>query len=207
MSLSCNWSNKAKGTTIGASSGAAVGGVIGKKAGNTAAGIIIGAAVGGTAGYFIGRYMDRQAEEIEKDLEGVEVERVGEGILLTFDSGLLFKLNSFDVSNATESQLAELSEILNKYNDTEILLRGHTDSSGSEAYNMELSENRAKSVRNTLVQDGVDSRRFIIEGYGESMPVADNSTDAGRKQNRRVELAIYANDKLKKAAKKGDLED
>ncbi len=207
LGFSCNWSNKAKGTTIGATSGAALGGVIGKKAGNTAAGVIIGAAVGGTAGYLIGRYMDRQAEEIQRDLEGVKVERVGEGILLTFDSGLLFDLNSFNVSAGTKSELDELAEILQKYEDTEVLLQGHTDSSGSESYNMELSENRAKSVRNVLVNDGVDSRRFIIEGYGESLPIADNGSEAGRKQNRRVELAIYANDKLKKSAERGDLED
>lgn len=198
----CNWSNKAKGTTIGASTGGATGAVIGKKAGSTTAGILIGVVVGGTTGYFIGRYMDRQVEEIQRDLEGVKVERIGEGILLTFDSGLTFDYNSSKIKNSTKENLSDLSAILEKYSDTEILLQGHTDSSGSNDYNMELSEKRAKAVRNYLVQNKIDSRRFIIEGHGETMPIADNNTEAGKQKNRRVELAIYANEKLKEAAEK-----
>ena len=202
----CKWSNKARGGAIGAGSGAAIGGAIGNKAGNTAAGVIIGAAVGGTAGYFIGRYMDKQAEEIRQDIAGAKVERVGEGILITFDSGLLFDVNSFSLGSNSKQNLRELSATLNKYEDTDIVIQGHTDATGKEDYNMTLSENRAKSVRNFLVSNSVASNRFTIEGYGESMPVADNETNSGRRQNRRVEVAIFANKKLKKVAKKGEVE-
>lgn len=206
LSYSCNWSRTARGGAIGAGAGGAIGGVIGKKAGNTAAGIIIGAAVGGAAGALIGRYMDKQAAEIQQDLEGARVERVGEGILITFDSGLLFDINSFALRSATRSNLADLSQTLNKYEDTDIVVQGHTDSTGSEELNMELSENRAKSVRNYLTGQGVAAPRFTVQGFGESLPIADNETSSGRQQNRRVEIAIYANEKLQRAAKRGDLE-
>jgi len=202
----CKWSNRAKGTTIGAGSGAAIGGVIGKKAGNTTAGILIGAAVGGTTGFFIGKYMDKQAEEIRRDLSNAKVERVGEGVLITFNASPMFEVNSFQLGGSAKNNLQELSAILQKYDDTEIVVQGHTDSSGADDYNFELSEKRAKNVRNYLVQNGVNSPRFTIEGYGEAMPIASNETTSGKQQNRRVELAIYANKKLKKAAKKGELE-
>ena len=202
----CQTSRAARGGAIGAGAGGAIGGVIGNQAGNTAAGIILGAAVGGTAGILIGRYMDKQAAEIESDLEGAAVERVGEGILITFDSGLLFDVGEFSLRSATRANLNDLSATLNEYNDTEIVVQGHTDSTGSDELNMDLSENRAKSVRNYLTGQGVAAPRFTIQGFGEDMPVADNETAAGRQQNRRVEIAIYANDKLRKAAENGDLE-
>jgi len=201
----CNTSRAVKGGAIGTAGGAAAGAAIGKAAGNTAVGAIIGAAVGGTAGALIGRYMDKQAEEIQQDMEGVEVERVGEGILLTFDSGLLFDYNSADLKPATRANLDELSATLTKYEDTEILVEGHTDSKGSDEYNQKLSDERAGSVANYIAQHGVDPGRLIIKGYGESQPVADNETDAGRAENRRVEVAIFANKKLQKAAEKGQI--
>jgi len=203
----CNTSRAVKGGAIGTAGGAAVGAGIGKLAGNTAMGAIIGAAVGGTAGALIGRSMDKQAEEIQQDMEGVEVERVGEGILLTFDSGLLFDYNSSDLKSATRDNLAKLSEILQKYEDTDVLIEGHTDSKGSDEYNQELSEDRANSVASYLVANGISTSRLIVKGYGESQPVADNETDEGRAQNRRVNLAIFANEKLKKAAEKGQIGD
>ncbi len=201
----CNTSRAVKGGAIGTAGGAAVGAGIGKLAGNTALGAIIGAAVGGTAGTLIGRRMDKQAEEIQNDMEGVEVERVGEGILLTFDSGLLFDYNSSDLKSATKENLVKLSEILEKYDDTDVLIEGHTDSKGSDEYNQELSEERANSVAGYLVANGIPTSRLIVKGYGESQPVADNETEAGREQNRRVNLAIFANEELKKAAEKGQI--
>lgn len=204
-SPACKTSNTVKGAAIGGTAGGIIGGVIGKKAGNTAVGIIIGAAVGGTAGALIGRYMDKQAEEIRRDMKGAQVERVGEGILITFNSGLMFDVNSYQLKSATRKNLTELSEILNKYDDTEILIEGHTDNTGTNEHNMDLSENRAKSVSRYLLREGVVSSRMNTIGYGEEQPVADNNTNAGRKENRRVEVAIYANKKLKRAAKRGDL--
>lgn len=202
----CNTSRTVKGGAIGAATGGVLGGVIGKKAGNTAVGVIIGAAVGGAAGALIGRYMDKQAEEIRRDMKGAEVERVGEGILITFDSGLMFDVDSYDLKSSTRANLTELAQTLNKYEDTEVVIEGHTDSTGSDDYNQTLSERRAQSVSSYLVRQGVNPGRFFTMGYGEEQPVAGNETAAGRQQNRRVEVAIYANKKLKKAAKRGELE-
>lgn len=201
----CNASRSVKGGAIGAAAGGAVGGAIGGKKGNTAAGVIIGAAVGGAAGALIGRYMDKQAKEMEQEVKGVELERVGEGILLTFDSGLLFNFDSYQLTATTKENLNKMAEIVKKYDDTEILIEGHTDSVGSESYNMTLSKNRAQSVADYLAQQGVARNRLKTKGYGESRPLSTNDTDAGRQQNRRVEAAIYANDDLKKDAKEGDV--
>ncbi|HMQ59118.1 MAG TPA: OmpA family protein [Flavilitoribacter sp.] len=201
----CKTSRAVKGGVIGGAAGGVIGGVIGKKAGNTVVGVIIGAAVGGTAGALIGRYMDKQAEEIRKDMKGAQVERVGEGILITFDSGLLFGVDSYQLNQNTRSNLNQLSDILAKYEDTDILIEGHTDNTGTEDHNQTLSENRAKSVSGYLIQRGVVFNRFTTVGYGENQPVADNATAAGRQENRRVEVAITANKKLKKAAKRGDI--
>ncbi|MGD1892182.1 MAG: OmpA family protein [Cyclobacteriaceae bacterium] len=206
LSGCASMNNTTKGGAIGAGAGGALGAVIGNASGNTAVGAIIGAAVGGTAGALIGRQMDKQAEELQKDLENATVERVGEGIKITFDSGLLFDVNSDELRSATKEDLSEMAETLKKYDDTNILIEGHTDSTGSEEYNQNLSEKRASSVACYLSSLGVANNRLITEGYGEEQPVAENDTQAGRQQNRRVEVAIYANDKMKKAAKRGDLE-
>jgi len=195
-------SNQDKGVLIGAGSGAAIGGVIGSSSGNTAVGAIIGAAVGGLAGGLIGDYMDDQAEEIQRDLEGATVERIGEGIKITFDSGILFDVNESTLHPEAEANLAQLATILNKYDDTEILIEGHTDATGSADYNLNLSRNRAGSVARYLESAQVIPTRFTIMGYGEEQPVADNTTPEGRAANRRVELAIMANDKLKKEAQR-----
>jgi outer membrane protein OmpA-like peptidoglycan-associated protein len=202
LNLSCaRLSRTQKGAIIGAGTGGAVGGVIGKKAGNTAVGAILGAAVGGAAGAYIGRYMDKQAAEMEKDLEGAKIARVGEGIQVTFESGLLFDVGKAALKSETKANLAELSETLKKYEDTNILIEGHTDSTGSEELNLQLSNQRGQAVANYLAELEIDPRRFTIMGYGESQPVATNDTEEGRQTNRRVELAIYANEKLKEAAK------
>ena len=200
--MGCAASTKTKGGLIGAGSGAAAGAVIGKAAGNTILGAIIGAAVGGAAGVYIGNYMDNQAKEIENDIAGAQVERVGEGIKITFDSGLLFAVNQSTLSEKSKQELGELATILQKYNDTNILIEGHTDASGTDEYNLELSRKRAQSVSAHLATMGVSSVRFSVMGYGEAQPISSNDTAEGRTQNRRVDLAIMANDKLKKAADK-----
>lgn len=201
----CSASDTVKGGAIGAAAGGVLGAVIGKQAGNTALGAIIGAAVGGTAGALIGHYMDKQAEEIQKDIQGAKVERVGEGIKITFDSGILFAVNSSDLTEQAKGNIQKLSTILNKYPDTNILIEGHTDSTGTAEYNQKLSEHRATSVSYYSMSQGVLGTRFTTVGYGEMQPVASNGTADGRRQNRRVEIAIFANDKLKDAAEKNQL--
>lgn len=192
--------NKQKGAVIGGATGGVIGGVVGKQAGNTAAGAIIGAVVGGTAGVIIGGYMDKQAEELA-ELEGADVERVGEGIMITFDSGILFGFDKSDLTTEAKLNLRKMGTTLNEYPDTEILIEGHTDADGSDDYNQGLSERRAQSVKSYLTTQDVDSSRMTTVGYGEHQPVADNSTTAGKAQNRRVEVAIYANEELKQRAK------
>lgn len=189
-----------QGALIGAGAGAVIGGIIGDQAGNTAVGAIIGAAVGGAAGAYIGNYMDKQAEEMRRDLEGATIERIGEGIKITFDSGILFAFNKSELQSEAQENLSKLAGILKKYEDTDILIEGHTDSTGPEEYNFELSERRAESVARHLSMEQVSIARFTLMGYGEAQPVADNATDKGRQENRRVEVAIMANDKLKKVA-------
>ena len=194
------------GALIGAGAGGALGGLIGHASGNTAAGAIIGAAVGGTAGAAIGNYMDKQAAELERDLKNAKVERVGEGIKITFDSGILFDVDSDKLQPQATANLQNLAQVLKKYDDTEIMVQGHTDNTGSDSHNMKLSDNRAESVGKALQRNGVKSGRIDEQGLGETQPVADNGTESGRQANRRVEVAIWANDKLKKAAKDGKIE-
>jgi outer membrane protein OmpA-like peptidoglycan-associated protein len=201
----CGASNTVKGGAIGAGAGAVIGGLIGKATGNTAAGAIIGAAIGGTAGALIGNYMDRQAEEMQRDIKNAKIERVGEGIKITFDSGILFQTNSSDLQTTAKSNIESLAKILNKYEDTNILIEGHTDSTGSAEYNQALSERRAEAVANYAKGLGVASPRFSTVGYGKNQPVATNTTVEGRQANRRVEVAIFANDKLKDAAMKNQI--
>jgi outer membrane protein OmpA-like peptidoglycan-associated protein len=194
------WNRTAKGAAIGAGAGGAAGGLIGYATGSPVAGVLIGAAVGGAAGALIGNYMDKQAAEIERDIEGAKVERVGEGIKITFSSGILFDVNRADLKDFSRAELAKLSTILNKYDDTNILLAGHTDSTGSDEYNLRLSRWRAQSVSDYLFIQNVNPERFTVDGYGKSDPIASNDTAASRAQNRRVEVAIWANEKLKKVA-------
>lgn len=200
-------SNKrtAIGTGTGVAVGGALGGILGKRAGNTAGGVIIGAAIGGVAGAAIGKYMDKQAAELDKDLKNAKVERVGEGIKITFDSGILFDFNSDKLSDASKQNIQNMAEVVKKYPDTNILIDGYTDNVGSDDYNQKLSERRAKSVSKYLSSLNVPSGRLGTRGFGETQPVASNDSDPGRQQNRRVEVAIWANDKLKKDAETGSL--
>lgn len=192
--------NAQRGAVIGAGGGAVVGGVIGAATGSTAKGAIIGAAVGGAAGAIIGDQMDRRAAEIDRDIPGAEVERVGEGILVTFESGILFGFDSTTIQPQGRENLRTLAANLDKYPDTDLLIVGHTDDVGSDDYNQSLSERRARAAADYLVSQGVERSRLRTNGRGELEPVAENTSDAGRQENRRVEIAIYANEDMRREA-------
>jgi outer membrane protein OmpA-like peptidoglycan-associated protein len=189
------------GAVIGAGGGAVVGGAIGKATGSTARGAIIGAVVGGAAGALIGAKMDRQAKELEQNIKGAKVERVGEGIQVTFDSGLLYDFDSDVVKAEARTNLRELAMSLGKYPDSDLQIIGHTDAQGTDSYNQALSERRARSAATYLTSQGVASSRIQTHGLGETEPIASNDTDAGRMANRRVEVAIYASAAARAAAK------
>jgi outer membrane protein OmpA-like peptidoglycan-associated protein len=199
LSACAGLNNTQKGTIIGATTGAVVGGVIGNNTGrrSTAQGAIIGAAVGGAAGMIIGHQMDKQAGELAKDIPGATVERVGEGIQVTFASGLLYDYDSDRVRAEAATNLRNLAASLDKYPNTEVLIVGHTDDRGEGWYNQDLSLRRARSAADYLVSRGVEQRRVRPTGRGEDEPTASNATDAGRQQNRRVEVAIYANEEYR----------
>ncbi len=202
MATGCKNLNKAqKGVLIGAGAGGAVGAGVGKAVNNTALGAIIGATVGGVAGGLIGKRMDEQAKEIAK-IPGAEVQRVGEGINITFESGVLFATNSADLNTTAKDNLAKLTEVLNKYPDTYVRVEGHTDNTGATDYNLGLSEKRAKEVTDYLALKGVATDRIKTAWYGESQPKASNDTESGKSLNRRVEFSIYANEAMKEKAKK-----
>jgi outer membrane protein OmpA-like peptidoglycan-associated protein len=199
--LSCA-RNAQRGLVIGAAGGAVLGGVIGKVSGSTAKGAIIGAAVGGAAGAIIGDQMDRQAKEIELQVPGATVERVGEGIQVTFESGLLFDFDSDVVKSTAQHNLAALASSLEKYPKSDILILGHTDSVGTEAYNSDLSVRRADAAARYMISRDVARSRIATGGLGETEPVASNSDEAGRRRNRRVEVAIYASKELREEAQR-----
>lgn len=190
-----------QGAIFGAGVGGAVGAVVGSRSDHTARGAIIGAAIGGAAGAIIGAQMDRQAAELEQNIPGAKVERVGEGIQVTFESGLLFDYDSDRIRTDAAQNLRNFAASLKNYPSTNILIVGHTDSVGTESYNQNLSERRARSARNFLIAEGVAANRLQVSGRGELEPVAANASAAGRQQNRRVEVAIYANEALKAQAR------
>lgn len=202
-----NANNKQKGAVIGAASGAILGAIIGNnvgKGGNGELGAVIGGVVGGGAGVLIGAKMDKQAQKIEQEIPGAQVERVDDGIVVTFDenSGVYFDTAKYNVNEASQATLDKLSNVLKEYPDTNVLVVGHTDSVGADDMNMTLSKNRAQSVTNYFTQNkGLSPGRFTTNWFGESAPVADNSTAEGRAKNRRVNLAIVPNDKMKQDAK------
>ena len=223
LCTSCsNMNNTTKGGLIGAGSGALLGGVVGKMAGNTAVGAAIGTAVGTGAGVLIGKKMDKvkaetaaavQAavvEDVEANKEGnvekVKVEDVKDqngysAVKVTFGSGILFETNKYDLCTAAKNALAKFSTVLTKYPDIDIAIYGHTDVTGNDGINVPLSVNRANSVRNYLESCGIPSNRFrAVEGRGSSDPVASNTTQEGRSQNRRVEIYMYASENMIKAA-------
>ncbi len=206
-------SNKNKGIAVGAASGAVIGGVIGNNVGNknnTALGAILGAAIGGVAGGLIGNNMDKQAEKIKSEVPGANVERVGEGINVTFDennpdgskAGVYFKTNESTISSNSELALKKLQKIFAEYPDTNILIEGHTDNVGSESSNLLLSKKRAIAAEKYLQAEGLASNRLITKWYGESQPKVENSSDENKATNRRVQFVITANEKMKEQAKK-----
>lgn len=208
-----NANNKQKGAVIGAASGAVIGGVIGNNVGNknnTALGAILGAAVGGAAGAVIGNNMDKEAEAIKKEIPGAEVTRVGEGINVTFNeknpdgskAGVYFATNMSNINSNSKLALDKLVKVFNDYPETNILIEGHTDDVGTDSYNETLSQKRASAVGNYLKSAGVAGSRLTIKWYGEAQPKVENSNDANRAENRRVEFAITANDKMKEQAAK-----
>ena len=201
-----NANKKQKGAVIGATGGAVIGGILGNNIGkgnNTALGAIIGAVVGGVAGGYIGDRMDRQAERIEEEIPGAEVTRVGEGINVTFteDAGVYFDTNKSTVKGASATTLDKLAGIFKEYPKSNVLVEGHTDSAGPEDYNMKLSQQRAESVTNYLITQGISPTRFTTKWYGENQPKEDNATAEGKAKNRRVELAIVDSEELKEEAK------
>jgi outer membrane protein OmpA-like peptidoglycan-associated protein len=191
-------SNRETGAVVGAAAGGAIGGVVGNQTGSTAKGVLIGAVLGGAAGAIIGDQMDEKAEEMERELEDAEVERVGEGILITFDSGILFDFDSSVLLAEAKANLDEFARVLgDRADDYELLVAGHTDSVGSEAYNQGLSERRAGAAASYLMGLGIPPSRVKTVGLGEVEPVSDNATEAGRQENRRVEVAIYASEEYR----------
>jgi outer membrane protein OmpA-like peptidoglycan-associated protein len=216
MTTSCQTvkktSNRDKGVVVGAAGGAVIGGVIGNNVGNkknTAVGAIIGAVVGGVAGGIIGNEMDKQAEKIKTEIPGAKVERIGEGINITFDennpdgskAGVYFETNKYSINANSKLALDKLQKIFAEYPETNILIEGHTDNVGTEQYNMKLSKRRAEAVGKALRADGIPASRLIIRWYGETQPIAENNSDGNRALNRRVQFVITANEKMKEEAR------
>jgi len=201
-----NANNKQKGGAIGAAAGALLGAIIGNnvgKGGNGELGAVIGGVIGGGAGVLIGNKMDKQAQKIEEEIPGAQVERVDHGIVITFDesSGVYFDTNKYNINAASQTTLDKLISVFKEYPDTNLLVVGHTDSQGAEEYNMTLSKNRAYAVTNYLTQNGISSGRLTTNWFGETQPIHDNETADGRAKNRRVNIAVLPNDKMIQDAK------
>lgn len=204
-------SNQSKGVGLGAAAGAILGGVLGNnlgKGGNTAVGAVLGAAVGGTVGGILGNKMDRQAQKIKEEIPGATVERVGEGIDITFSDnadgskgGVYFETAKSDINPNSKNALDKLVRIFTEYNETNLLIEGHTDDVGKDEYNLALSERRAKAVSNYLTSQGIAASRITTKWYGKTQPKYENNSPANRALNRRVEIAITANEKMIEQAK------
>ena len=201
-----NTNNTQRGAAIGAAGGALLGGILGNnlgKGGKGAMGAVLGGVIGGVAGGVIGNKMDKQAREIDNALPGADVVRVGEGIKLVLnENAVRFDTNKSTLTATAETNLDKLISVFKEYADTNIMIYGYTDSTGSAEYNLKLSQERAASVKNYLVSKGLASTRFSTSGMGIADPIASNDTAEGRSQNRRVEFAITANNKMVEEAKK-----
>ena len=207
--VSCGMSNTGKGALIGAGGGAGLGAIIGAIAGNTAVGAVIGGAVGAGAGAIIGKKMDKAKKEAEA-VQNAQVEAVTdanglEAVKVTFDSGILFATGSSTLSSTAQSSLFQFANVLKNNADCDVAVQGYTDNAGwknstaaqSQQKNLELSQQRAQSVTNYLLSQGVSTTQIrSTMGYGEANPVADNATAAGKAQNRRVEVYMYASQKM-----------
>lgn len=210
-----NWSNQTKGTAIGGTGGAVVGGIlgniIGKNTGSTVIGAAVGAVLGAGTGAIIGNHMDKVKEQTAAQLPNAQVETVKDAnglscVKVTFDSGLLFKTNKYDLNASAQNDLAKFANVLKQNSDCSVDIQGYTDSTGTDAINNPLSVNRAQSVAQYLVSQGVPTAQFKnVSGFGSSNPVADNSTEAGRQKNRRVEVYLYASQEMIDKANAGTL--
>jgi outer membrane protein OmpA-like peptidoglycan-associated protein len=199
----CSSMNKQqKGTAIGAAGGAALGALVTK---GSIWGILAGAAIGGAAGNLIGKKMDAQAKELTQAVPTAQVERVGEGINMTFESGLMFKINSAEINESYKDDLTSATAVFAKYPETNLIIEGHTDDTGKDEFNMALSEKRAKAVSEFLKSKGIAASRITEKWYGESQPKYPNDTEENRVKNRRVEIAVIANDEMKQKANEGKL--
>jgi outer membrane protein OmpA-like peptidoglycan-associated protein len=201
-----NTNNTQRGAAIGAIGGAVIGGILGNnlgKGGNGAMGAVLGGVIGGVAGGVIGNKMDKQAREIETALPGAQVERVGEGIKLVLgENSVRFDTNKSTLTTTAKANLDKLVPVFKSYADTDIVIYGYTDSTGSAEYNLNLSQQRANSVEKYLESKGLNMSRFKMVGMGIADPIATNDTPDGRSQNRRVEFAITANEKMVQDAQK-----
>lgn len=201
-----NTNKTQRGVAIGAVGGAVIGGILGNnigKGGNGALGAVLGGVIGGVAGGVIGNKMDKQAREIETALPGAQVERVGEGIKLVLgENSVRFNTDKSTLTSNAKANLDKLVPVFNQYPDTNIQIYGYTDSTGTVDHNLGLSERRAASVKSYLAGKGISASRFTTTGLGIADPVATNDTPEGRSQNRRVEFAITANDKMVQDAQK-----
>jgi outer membrane protein OmpA-like peptidoglycan-associated protein len=191
-----------KGTAIGAAGGAALGALVTK---GSIWGILAGAAIGGAAGNLIGKKMDAQAKELTQAVPTAQVERVGEGINMTFESGLMFKINSAEINESYKDDLTSATAVFAKYPETNLIIEGHTDDTGKDEFNMALSEKRAKAVSEFLKSKGIAASRITEKWYGESQPKYPNDTEENRVKNRRVEIAVIANEDMKQKANEGKL--
>ena len=206
--VGCN--NMTKGTAIGAAGGAVLGAIVGKMAGNTAVGAAVGTAVGAGTGAIIGKHMDKVKAEAEA-VKNAQVESVTDAnglqaVKLTFDSGILFATNKSDLNANSKAALNQCATLLKNNADCDIAILGHTDNTGSDAINNPLSVKRAQAVQTYLLSQGVSSAQIrTVDGQGSTNPVADNSTAAGRQQNRRVEIYMYASQAMIQAAEAGTL--
>lgn len=203
-----NANNTQKGAAIGVAAGSILGAIIGNntgKGGNGALGAVIGGAIGGAAGGIIGKQMDEQAKKIEEEVPGAQVERVEDGIVITFDgenNGVNFATDKYNINAESQATLDKLAAILLEYPETDVLVVGHTDSVGSDTYNMTLSKNRAEAVTNYFVSNkGFSPGRFTTHWFGEEQPIASNDTAEGRAQNRRVNIVIVPNENMENKAK------
>jgi outer membrane protein OmpA-like peptidoglycan-associated protein len=199
-----NTNKTQRGAGIGAGAGALIGAIIGNNTKlGTAGGALIGAAVGGGTGALIGNKMDKQARQIDQALPGADVERVGEGIRLVLnENAVRFDTGKATLTSKAQANLDKLVPVFKEYADTNIEIYGYTDITGSAEFNLTLSQKRAESVKNYLASKGLVSSRFKTTGKGIADPIASNETADGRTQNRRVEFAILANDKMVEDAKK-----
>lgn len=202
--------NTAKGSMIGAAGGAALGLLVGHLAGNKAVGAAVGTAVGAGTGAIIGKRMDNAAKAAA-EIDNATVETITDAnnltaVKVTFDSGVLFATNKYELNNAVKSDLAKFAKVLKEYNDADVAVYGHTDSTGNDAINNPLSVNRATSVASYLMGQGVSSSQIKdVQGFGSKYPVADNATKEGREKNRRVEIYLYASQAMINAANNGTL--